>query len=165
MRIGDLFNQFDDPKLSDREVAEAIFSSLTEDQLIMILAGEVRHRRRALVVPIERKFSSELPKASFNSRKQVKGIIGRVIQFEKRHIEAFYKLRDCTFSLGDGERVSYGEATSEQHEQRAHMQFKQRDTLDASGKLHLALANIIKQHDANNMDEVIDSNKPLEITG
>lgn len=128
--------------LDDYAVAEKIVDELDREALLTALADEVRRYRRESVRVVETDFFKRYrtPEGVEQAKAIIEGIMDSPTSSER-----FRNLMGQTFALGKGERVSWGEATADQHRFRANMLGKQIATLSETKQRHVQAANLIEQ--------------------
>lgn len=134
------------PDADPVELASAMIGKFKRDELVDLLADAIATRQREIV----RRAETAAFTAAMTERFAPQGslpIRPAVTTAEQVDAaESFRRLFKEKFSLGDGEKVSWGEATVEQHEQRIAFLIPMRDGLTGTIRRHEEAVSLIRQH-------------------
>jgi hypothetical protein len=157
------------PRGSATAVARQFISELDHDELISLVAKAILDARRQLVHGIERvTFRGDTLEAipGFESQIMQQETL-RPFAVENVSREAFRKLLDSTFALGDGVVVTWGRATYAQHAQRREMLLKfAAGTIKTAHQHELAMAVLAREgasylDDVDDLSQLFESGEPL----
>jgi hypothetical protein len=130
-----------------------LYGAATKAELRPLLQQEVEHQVRMLRnLPAERSAGRQLMDLSDEVKAETRDFAARMSGDGYKHVR---KLLRESFALGDGQRVAWGEATAEQHEQRIAFLAKQRDGLAATMERHRRALEIIRAAGASCLGEAL----------
>lgn len=145
---------------TDRELANAAIRECSAEALVPAVENYVRMRRRDAVRREERSaifyaLFNEGPGNSCLTGKRKKQILEKV-GTELKKLEAFRRVEgfNCVFALGDGRRVTWGEATKEEHLQRVAILERMRAGIEDTIERHKEAVRLLERTGARNLNEL-----------
>ncbi len=132
----------DDPDV----LADKMIRRCTKRDLVPIVSHEIAHQQRALAAGREAAAFKELAVVNADSV--------TVPQSSDDCLAAFRDLFEEQFALGDGTKVTWKEATEQQHLQRVELLQKQRDGLDRAITRHLDAVRLLRERGALSLGQV-----------
>lgn len=135
-----------DPKGDPRKLAREVLKQLPQTELIKILAHLVVNEQRLVVLAQEREVFE-----SFVNRTATSLARKRIMDSSA---DSFRALLQSPFAIGDGQKVTWGQATIEQHQRRVMYLQKLRDGIDRTIEQHQAAIALLESSAASCLDDL-----------
>ena len=137
----------DDPTADPLDLARSVLSGLRKDDLLPLIAREIKDAQRFHSRTVERAFFDRGFRAAVEavpSPEEARAVA----------LGDFMELYNTRFRLGDGTSVTWGQATIEQHEIRLAMLRKLRAGLDRTIEQHERALVLLRTSGAPCLEEV-----------